>query len=149
MAFTINNCIQALFVTGCILRMSCSDGSWQHYDHADVITKLPEIDSDMFFLTKNYFIAGTNSPTGTNATLVMWSVIVSVDGETINNDKKAAEGNNAILRTLPADQENYKIFSGTEGEMDSFVATKSPWSLIHVIAIDNNWKDEDHILSCF
>ncbi len=43
------NCIQVLFVTGCILRMSHSDESWRNYDHKDAITNLPEVDNAMPF----------------------------------------------------------------------------------------------------
>ncbi len=59
------------------------------------------------------------------------------------------EGNNAILGTLPAVQENYKIFNSMEGEMDDFVAMKFSWCLIHVISIDNDGNNEGRILSCF
>ncbi len=59
--FIHNDCIQALFVTGCSMRMSCSDGSWHNYDHGNVITNLPEVDNAMSFLNKNNFIAGPNN----------------------------------------------------------------------------------------
>ncbi len=59
------------------------------------------------------------------------------------------KGLNTILGTLPADEKNYKIFHGTEDELDDFVAMKSPWCLIHVIAIKSDGNKEDHILSCF
>ncbi len=69
MALSVNNFIQALFVTECSLRMSCSAESWQNYDHLDAITKLPGINNAMSFLTKNNFIARSNNLAGTNA---MW-----------------------------------------------------------------------------
>ncbi len=40
MASSVNNCIQAAFVTGCSMRMSSSDGSWRNYDHVDAVTNL-------------------------------------------------------------------------------------------------------------
>ncbi len=57
--------------------------------------------------------------------------------------------NNPKLGILQTDQEYYKIFNGTKDDLDDFVAMRSPWSLIHVKAVDNNGNEEDHILSCF
>ncbi len=59
------------------------------------------------------------------------------------------ECNNSILGTSPADQENFKIFNGTEDELNDFNAMKSPWCLICVMAYAHNVEAEDHILSCF
>ncbi len=36
-----------------------------------------------------------------------------------------------------------------DGEMNDFVAMKSPWCLICVIDIDNDGNNEDHILTCY
>ncbi len=58
------------------------------------------------------------------------------------------KGYNAILGTLPADQEN-KIFHGTKGEWDDFVSMKSPWCLIYVVAINDDGNKEDHVFSYF
>ncbi len=77
----------------------------------DAITNLPEIDNAMSFLTKNNFITRTNNPLGIVASWMPQCVIISVDSETINDDNRAMEWNNAILGILPADQENYKIFN--------------------------------------
>ncbi len=128
MAMSVNNCIWAPFVTGCRLRMSCSDGSWLNYDQVNDITNLPEINTATSFLTKNNFIAGPNNPAGTNMIWVTYHLIISVNSETINNDNMAMERNNAILGTSPANQENHNIFNGTEGELEDFVSLKSPWN---------------------
>ncbi len=87
----------------------------------------------MSFLTKNNFIARTNIPQGTVASWVTQCANISVDGEIINDDNRAMGWNNALLGTLPADQENYKVFNSMEDELDDFVAMKSPWCLIHVM----------------
>ncbi len=73
---------------------------------------------------------------------------IGVDDNTINNYQTVKEGYNTILGTLPADQENYKIFNSMECEWDDFVSIKSPWCLIHVTAIDHNGNKEDQMLSC-
>ncbi len=57
------------------------------------------------------------------------------------------ECNNSILGTSPADQENFKIFNGTEDELNDFIAMISPWCLICVMAYADNGEAEDHILS--
>ncbi len=87
--------------------MSCCDGSWQNYDQVDAITNFSEIDNAMSFLTKTNFIAEPNNPTDTVASWVTQCANISVDGEIITNDNRSMECNNAILETLPADQENY------------------------------------------
>ncbi len=51
MASSVNNCIQAPFVTECTLRMSYFDGFWQNYDHVKAITNRSEINNAMSFLT--------------------------------------------------------------------------------------------------
>ncbi len=65
MASLVNNCIQALFVTGLRMRMSCHDGTWHDFDYADDLQSLPEIKHAMPFLMRNNFIVGPNNPSGT------------------------------------------------------------------------------------
>ncbi len=91
----------------------------------------------MSFLTKNNFITKTNNPAGTNATWVMQSLVISVNGETINDANKVMEGNNVKCDT----------WKTTKYSM-AWRAITSPWCLIHVIAVANNGNHEDHILSC-
>ncbi len=106
MASSVNDCIQAPFVTGCSIRMSRSDWTWCDFDYTDAMQSLPKVNNAMNFLTRNNFIAGPNNPPGTGAEWVSWNITISVDGEKIKNDNTAREGNNAELSTLQADQEN-------------------------------------------
>ncbi len=66
---------------------------------------LPEVNNAMSFLMRNNFIARPNNSPGTVAKWVSSKITISVDGGIINNDNTVREGNNAVLGTLPADQE--------------------------------------------
>ncbi len=128
------------------MRMSCSDGTWHDFDYMDAMQSLPEVNNAMSFLTTNNFIAGPNNPPGTIAMCVSENITISVDGETIINSNTSREGNNSVLGSLPAVQENYNIFNCTIGEMNDFITLNCFWCLVFVIATNVDEIQEPHIL---
>ncbi len=96
---------------------------------------------------RSNFIAEPSNPTGNVAVWVFQNITIGVDGKIINNDNTAREGNNAVLGTLPAGQENFNIFNGTTGEMNDFITMNFPWCLVYVIATNAYGNQEPSILS--
>ncbi len=83
----VNDCIQALFVTGCSMRMSQSDGMCLNCNDVNAMKNLPEINNAMSFLTRNNFITGLNNFPGNIARWVFQNITIGVNSETINNDE--------------------------------------------------------------
>ncbi len=147
MASSVNNCIQVLFDTGCSMRMSHSDGTWRVLDYGDAMQSLPKVNNAMSFLTRNNFIVGPNTALGTVAVWVSQNITIGFDGEIINNNNTAREGNIAVLGTLLAGQENFNISNCKTGEMNDFITMNSPWCLVNVIATNANENQKPIILS--